>query len=459
MPMANGKKGRVLVVEDDLSERRGLADLLGAWGYETEIAADGEEALGKMPSFEPHVVVSDLRMPRMTGMELLKRVREEWPATALVMLTGQATIEEAVEATKLGALNFLEKPIDPARLQVELRNCLERHDSARQLEIANRRLRDAGLLGSLVGSSKRMEEVMRLIEQVAPSSASVLITGESGTGKELAARTIHELSPRASRAFVAVNCAAIPESLMESEIFGHEKGAFTGANERRLGCFELADNGTLLLDEIGEMPMPTQAKLLRVLEDSRVRRLGSKHEISVDVRVLAATNKVPAEAVAKGQLRNDLYFRLNVVQIEMPPLRDHLEDLEDIVLAILRDLSRKHSRNVLSVDNEVLEMFRHHSWPGNVRELRNALERGVVVSADSILRRKDISTEFGRTALAADDGLRLHPGLTVEDAERRLILETLAFAGNNKTRAAQMLGISLKTLHNKLKHYENQPQS
>lgn len=459
MLMANGKKGRVLIVEDDLSERRGLADLLGAWGYETETAGDGEEALAKLPAFEPHVVISDLRMPRMTGMELLKRVREEWLGIAFIILTGQATVEEAVEATKLGALNFIEKPIDPTRLQVELRNCLERHDSTRQVEIANRRLRDAGLLGRLVGNSKRMHDVMSLIEQVAPSSASVLITGESGTGKELAARTIHELSPRASRPFVAVNCAAIPESLMESEIFGHEKGSFTGANERRLGCFELADSGTLLLDEIGEMPMPTQAKLLRVLEDSRVRRLGSKHEISVDVRVLAATNKVPAEAVTKGQIRNDLYFRLNVVQIEMPPLREHVEDLEEMIAAILSDLNRKHGRDIKGVDPEVLETFRHYSWPGNARELRNTLERGVVVCTDGILRRKDISAEFGRTVLAAEDDLRLRPGLTVEDAERRLIIETLAFAGNNKTRAAQMLGISLKTLHNKLKQYENQPQS
>lgn len=457
--MPNSKKGRILVVEDDLSERRGLSDLLTTWGYETETAADGEEALTKLPSFEPQVVISDLRMPRMTGMDLLRRVREDSPGTTLIILTGQATIEEAVEATKLGAFNFIEKPIDPPRLQVELRNCFDRQENVRQLEIANRRLRDAGILGKLVGHAKPMKEVMTLIEQVAPSSASVLITGESGTGKELAARTIHELSPRASKPFVAVNCAAIPESLMESEIFGHEKGAFTGATERRLGCFELADTGTLLLDEIGEMPMQTQAKLLRVLEDSRVRRLGSKSEISVDVRVLAATNKIPEEAVAKGQLRNDLYFRLNVVQIEMPPLRDHLEDLEDMVAATLEDLSRKHGREVRAVDPEVLEIFRHYSWPGNVRELRNILERGVVICTEGVLRRKDISAEFGRTALAADDGLRLRPGLTVEEAEHRLIVETLAFANNNKTRAAQMLGISLKTLHNKLKQYETQPQS
>ncbi|HUI43956.1 MAG TPA: sigma-54 dependent transcriptional regulator, partial [Terriglobia bacterium] len=371
--MANGKKARVLIVEDDVSERGGLAELLTAWGYDTDTAGDGEDALSKLPAFEPHVVISDLRMPKMTGMELLRRLRDEAPGTALIMLTGQGTVEEAVEATKLGAFNFIEKPIDAKRLQVELRNCLERHESARQLEIAHRRLRDAGVLGRLLGHSKPMQAVMALIEQVAPSSASVLITGESGTGKELAARTLHALSPRKQNPFVAVNCAAIPESLMESEIFGHEKGAFTGATERRLGCFELADTGTLLLDEIGEMPMATQAKLLRVLEDSRVRRLGSKQEISVDVRVLAATNKVPEDAVAKGQLRNDLYFRLNVVQIDMPPLRDHLEDLGELVSGILEDLRRKHGRSVQSVDEEVLEMFRHHSWPGNVRELRNTL--------------------------------------------------------------------------------------
>ena len=457
--MANGRKSRVLVVEDDISERRGLVDLLGAWGYDVEAAADGEEALSKLVSFEPQALISDLRMPQMTGMELLKRVRELAPETSVVMLTGQATVEEAVEATKLGAFNFLEKPVDAKRLQVELRNCLERNESARQLEIANRRLRDAGVLGSLVGRSQRMQTLLSLVQQVAPSSASVLITGESGTGKELAARTIHDLSPRKSRPFVAVNCAAIPESLMESEIFGHERGAFTGATERRLGCFELADSGTLLLDEIGEMPMATQAKLLRVLEDSRVRRLGSKQEISVDVRVLAATNKIPEEAMAKGLLRQDLYFRLNVVHIDMPPLREHLDDLEDLVTATLENLNRKHGRSVSSVDSEVLEIFRRYSWPGNVRELRNTLERALVVCTNSVLHKKDLASDFGRAVAATDDGLRLRPGLTVDEAERRLILETLAFAHNNKTRAAEMLGISLKTLHNKLKEYESQPQS
>ena len=453
------KGSKVLVVEDDAAERQGMADLLSAWGYEVEAAPDGVEALEKIPSFDPAVIISDLRMPRMGGMELLKQVRDSRLASSFIMLTAQGTIEEAVEATKLGAFNFLEKPVDTKRLQVELRNSLERHESERQLEIAHRRLRDAGILGSLVGRSKKMQEVMSLIGLVAPSTASVLIAGESGTGKELAARTIHQLSPRSSKPFVAVNCAAIPETLMESEIFGHEKGAFTGAVERRVGCFELADEGTLLLDEIGEMPVATQAKLLRVLEDSKVRRLGSKSEISVNVRVLAATNKVPEEAVAKGQLRRDLFFRLNVVNIAMPPLREHLEDLPEVVEALLQDLNRKHSRSVNGVEDDVLEIFRRYSWPGNVRELRNTLERAVVVCRDEMLRKKDLSPGFGAPPRPdVDDGLRLRPGMPVAEAERRLIYETLAFTQNNKTRAAEMLGISLKTLHNKLKEYESQPQ-
>jgi DNA-binding NtrC family response regulator len=452
--------GKILVVEDDPHARQGLSDLLTTWGYETESASDGSEALEKVAAFNPAVVISDLRMPQMSGLDLLRQLHAASSGLRFIMLTGQGTIEEAVEATKLGAYNFLEKPVDPKRLQVELRNCLERQDSERNLEVARRRLCDLGVMGSLVGHSAKMQEVMRLIAMVAPSSASVLITGESGTGKELAARTIHELSPRQAKSFVAVNCAAIPESLMESEIFGHEKGAFTGAVERRVGCFELADGGTLLLDEIGEMPPATQAKLLRVLEDSKVRRLGSKSEFAVDVRVLAATNKVPEEAVAAGQLRRDLYFRLNVVHIAMPPLREHLDDLPDLATSILEGLSRKHSRPVKGVSPEVLEAFRRYAWPGNVRELRNALERALLTSSAEILEKENLDPDFGRIAVAGvNDDLRLRPGMTVGDAERRLIFETLAFTENNKTRAAELLGISLKTLHNKLKEYEAQPQS
>jgi DNA-binding NtrC family response regulator len=453
------KNARILIVEDDAYERQGLADLLSTWGYETETAGDGSEALEKVSSFNPAVVISDLRMPRMTGMELLRQVHEVHSGLNFIMLTGQGTIEEAVEATKLGAFNFLEKPLDTKRLQVELRICLERHESERQLEAAHRRLRDLGFLGNIVGRSKNMQEVTSLVSMVAPSRASVLISGESGTGKELVARTIHELSPRRAKPFVAVNCAAIPETLMESEVFGHERGAFTGAIERRVGCFELADGGTLLLDEIGEMPSATQAKLLRVLEDSKVRRLGSKSEISVDVRVLAATNKVPEEAVAKGQLRSDLYFRLNVVHIVLPPLREHPEDLEELTTALLNDLNRKHNRAVKDVDGEVLQAFRRHHWPGNVRELRNVLERMLVTCPGGHLTVHELPRGFGHPGVVEGGAeLRLRPGMTVAEAERRLIFETLASTQKNKTRAAELLGISLKTLHNKLKEYGAQPE-
>jgi transcriptional regulator with PAS, ATPase and Fis domain len=301
-----------------------------------------------------------------------------------------------------------------------------------------------------------MQEIFRLIEMVAPSTASVLITGASGTGKELVARTIHELSPRRGKPFVPINCAAIPETLIESEIFGHEKGAFTGALERRTGCFELAEGGTLLLDEIGEMPIATQAKLLRVLEDRKLRRLGSRVETSVDVRVLAATNKVPDEAVANGELRQDLYYRLNVFNIHMPPLREHKEDIPELVQSLIRDMNSKHGRKVATVSEAVLNAFNNFSWPGNVRELRNTLERAVIVCEGAMIETKHLAPGFGQTVRAAvhdPDAVRLGVGTTVGEAERLLILKTLEATSNNKTRAAEILGISLKTLHNKLKEY------
>ncbi|HMC75188.1 MAG TPA: sigma-54 dependent transcriptional regulator, partial [Terriglobales bacterium] len=337
---------KVLIVEDEDNERTGLAELISAWGYRTETARDGLEALEKISAWSPSIVVTDLKMPRMSGMELIERLDSQPQSMAVVVVTAQGTIDSAVEAMKKGANDFIQKPIDTIRLRSILQNLSTLIETRAELEVTRRKLRDAGSLGSLVGSSKKMQEIFRLIEMVAPSTASVLITGASGTGKELVARTIHELSPRRNKAFIAINCAAIPETLIESEIFGHEKGAFTGALERRTGCFELAEGGTLLLDEIGEMPVATQAKLLRVLEDRKLRRLGSKVETTVDVRVLAATNKVPEEAVARGELRNDLYYRLNVFNIHMPPLREHKEDLADLVQALISDMNTKHGRKV-----------------------------------------------------------------------------------------------------------------
>ncbi len=284
---------KVLIVEDELNARLGLAELISGWGYRTETAEDGIEALERIMSFQPSILLSDLKMPRMDGLQLLTQLREQQSKLAVIMLTAQGTVDSAVESMKRGAYDYIQKPVDPHRLRTILANASRQQNTERELEITRRRLRDTGVLGSLVGQSKVMQEIFVLIEQIASSNVSVLITGESGTGKEIVARTLHQLSPRANKPFVAVNCAAIPEKLIESEIFGHEKGAFTGAVERRAGCFELAEEGTLLLDEIGEMPISTQAKLLRVLEDHRLRRLGSKVETTVDVRVLAATNKVP----------------------------------------------------------------------------------------------------------------------------------------------------------------------
>jgi DNA-binding NtrC family response regulator len=448
---------KVLIVEDEENERIGLAELVSRWGYQTETACDGLEALDKVVAWSPTIVVTDLKMPRMGGMELIERLESQPQTMAVIVVTAQGTIDSAVQAMRMGAYDYITKPIDFNRLRTILQNASERHEDKVEKEVMRRKLRDAGSLGSLVGSSRKMQEIFRLIEMVAPSTASVLITGASGTGKELVARTIHELSPRRSKPFIAINCAAIPETLIESEIFGHEKGAFTGALERRTGCFELAEGGTLLLDEIGEMPVATQAKLLRVLEDRKLRRLGSKVETTVDVRVLAATNKVPEDAVAKGELRNDLYYRLNVFNIHMPLLREHKEDLQELAQSLLSEMSQKHGRKVATISDAVLHAFQNYSWPGNVRELRNTLERAVIVCEGPVMETRHLPPGFGQvTAHAAandPDAVRLGVGTTVEEAERLLILKTLQATGNNKTRAAEILGISLKTLHNKLKEY------
>src|ERR1700726_2688671 len=448
---------RVLIVEDEENERTGLAELVSGWGYRTDTAADGVEALEKIPVFAPSIVITDVKMPRMGGMELVERLADLSESIAVVMVTAQKATDTAFHAGRLGVQDYIEKPIDFRRLRSILTKIDEILNTRTENEILRRSLRDKGALGLLVGASPVMQEIFRLVELVAPSTASVLITGASGTGKELVARTIHNLSPRRNKPFVPINCAAIPETLIESEIFGHEKGAFTGALERRTGCFELAEGGTLLLDEIGEMPVATQAKLLRVLEDSKLRRLGSKVETTVDVRVLAASNKVPEEAVARGELRNDLYYRLNVFNIHMPPLREHKEDIPDLVNLLLSEMGAKHSRKVGAVSEAVMNQFTAYSWPGNVRELRNCLERAVIVCDGGMVETKHLPPGFGqaplRTAANDPDAVRLGVGTTVEEADKMLILKTLEATSNNKTRAAEILGISLKTLHNKLKEY------
>jgi DNA-binding NtrC family response regulator len=456
MGAGNMTQERVLIVEDEENERTGLAELVSGWGYRTDTAVDGVEALEKIPAFAPSIVITDVKMPRMGGMELVERLADLAQSVAVVMVTAQKATDTAFHAGRLGVQDYIEKPIDFRRLRSILNNIGEILNTRTENESLRRRLRDKGALGRLAGASPQMQEIFRLIEQVAPSTATVFITGESGTGKELAARTIHDLSPRRNKPFIPINCPAIPETLIESEIFGHEKGAFTGALERRTGCFELAEGGTLLLDEIGEMPVGTQAKLLRVLEDHKLRRLGSKVETSVDVRVLAATNKIPADAVANGELRQDLYYRLNVFNIHMPALREHKEDIRELAKSLLADMNLKHDRKVADISEAVLNMFQTYSWPGNVRELRNTLERAVVVCEGGLVETKHLPPGFGqsvRPMVNDPDAVHLGVGTTVEEAEKLLILKTLQVTGSNKTRAADMLGISLKTLHNKLKEY------
>jgi DNA-binding NtrC family response regulator len=440
---------RVLIVEDDAPTRAGLAELVRTWGFMTEAASNGEDALKLVTTFRPAIVITDMVMPRMNGLELLRALKDE--ELKIIMLTAQGSVETAVEAVKDGAEDYLTKPVDMQKLKLLLERIAEMNAQKRENEALRRQLREKGSFGRIVGNSPKMRKIYQIIEQAAPTTASVLIIGESGTGKELVAQTIHQLSPRAEAPFVAINCAAIPETLLESEIFGHERGAFTGAIDRRAGCFELADRGTLFLDEIAEMVPVTQVKLLRVLQERKFRRLGGRVEQEVDVRVIAATNMNPLEAIRDGKLRDDLYYRLNVFAIELPPLRDRKDDLPLIIHALLDEFNNRDRRQVKAVAPDAMRMLEMYDWPGNVRELRNVMERATILARGEFIEAQHLP-RFGPPSRAVEptSGVTIAPGMTVDEAERKLILATLEAAGNNKTRAAEMLGISLKTLHNKL---------
>jgi DNA-binding NtrC family response regulator len=451
---------RVLIVEDDPVTRGGLTELVRTWGFAVEAAADGEEALRLVTTFRPAIVVTDLMMPRMGGMQLLKALKGE-EDLKIILLTAQGSVETAVEALKDGAEDYLTKPVDPQKLKLLLLRIAELNAERRANQALRRQLREKGSFGRIVGNSPAMRRIYQTIEQAAPTPASVLIIGESGTGKELIAQTIHQLSPRDAAPFVAINCAAIPETLLESEIFGHERGAFTGATDRRAGCFELADRGTLFLDEIAEMQPVTQVKLLRVLQERKFRRLGGRVEQEVDVRVIAATNVDTATAMREGKLRDDLFYRLNVFTIELPPLRERKEDLGLLVQAFIDEFNARDRRQVRAVAPEAMRMLEAYDWPGNVRELRNVMERATILARGDLvepqhLPRFSAAPAAVMTAAAPKAvepmpaAVTIAPGMTVDEAERKLILATLEAAGGNKTRAAEMLGISLKTLHNKL---------
>jgi DNA-binding NtrC family response regulator len=451
---------RVLIVEDDSAARSGLEQLIRSWGFVADSAADGEDALEKVTSFRPAIVISDLVMPRLDGLGLLRALQAQGADVTTLLLTAQGTVETAVEAMKEGAYDYLTKPVDIQRLKILLDKIVERQETLREVKTLRRQLREHGTFGSMIGNSPEMRKIYAIIEQAAPTSASVLITGDSGTGKELVAQTVHQLSPRASFPFVAINCAAIPETLLESEIFGHEKGAFTGAADRRQGCFELADRGTLFLDEIGEMTPATQVKLLRVLQERRFRRLGGKMEQAVDVRVIAATNVDPLDAVQTGKLREDLFYRLNVFALRLPTLKERKEDLPLLVQAFISEFNARNQKSIAGVDHTAMRILEQHAWPGNIRELRNVIERATILAPGPLIETKHLPPTLldEPHAPAETPQVSLQPGTTVEEAERRLIMMTLAHTGDNKTRAAEILGISLKTLHNKLNKLRLRPK-
>jgi DNA-binding NtrC family response regulator len=448
---------RILIVEDDAAQRVGLQQLLRGWGFSADVAVDGRDALEKLPTVRPTIVLSDLVMPRMGGLDLLTAVVQEDPDITMVLMTAQGTVETAVAAIKQGAYDYLSKPIDPQRLKILLDQIARRHDTQREVRALRRQLQDRGTFGRMIGASPEMRSVYQMVEQAAPTGASILVSGESGTGKELVAQTVHQLSPRKDSPFVALNCAAIPDTLLESELFGHEKGAFTGALARRQGAFELANRGTLFLDEIAEMTPATQAKLLRVLQERSFRTLGGQREQSVDIRVVAATNVDPPEAVRQGKLREDLFYRLNVFAIRLPPLRERKDDIPLLTQAFVREFAQRNGRTVAGVSDRALHLLEQHHWPGNVRELRNVIERAVV-----FCRGSQITPEHLPPSLR--DAPPLPPSLAsprsaeplrraVERAEMETIRAALAATDGRRNDAAEILGISRKTLWEKIKTY------
>ena len=447
---------KLLIVDDEPDIREGLSRLVQRWGYDVRAASSGEEALGLVEAYRPTVVITDLVLPEMDGLELLQKLMAATPAPIVLILTAHGTVKTAVEAMRQGAFYYLTKPVDPLQLQVLLEKSLEQASLTREVDLLRHQLRQKGTYGKLIGGSKGMQAAYRWIELAAKSAGPVFLYGESGTGKELVARTIHDTSARRGGPFVPINCAAIPETLIESEIFGHERGAFTGAVDQRAGCFELADGGTLLLDEIAEMGIGVQAKLLRILQDHVFRRVGGRKEIRVDVRVIAATNRAPATALASGKLREDLFYRLNVFAIALPPLRDRQGDILPLARAFIDEFNVAPSNRVIGLSPDAEQTLLRHPWPGNVRELRNVIQRAVALSTDAVLGADHVAS-----ALLVDSWLPPIPSTprprtprSLREMEHQLIVETLEGTNYDKTRAAVQLGISVKTLYNKIARYK-----
>lgn len=445
----------VLVVDDDELVREVLNARISDWGYRVATAATAAEAEAVAAERDPEIVIADVVLPDASGIELLRRLKEGRRDRPVLLITAHANVEMAVEAMKAGATDFLEKPLDTDKLRTLVdaaREDLRQRDRIRELED---RLDAKPGFGHLLGASPAMEEVFDAIRLLSENKASAIITGESGTGKELVARSIHSLGRRSRGPFVALNCAAIPEGLIESELFGHVEGAFTGARRDREGCFEAADGGILFLDEIAEMPASLQPKLLRILEEGRVRRVGGEREVAFDVRVLAATNRDPARAMEEGDLREDLYYRLAVFEVRLPPLRDRPEDIPLLAHHFALGANERHGTSVEGLRDEALELLAAYDWPGNVRELRNVVERSAIVAGSGFVDPSHLPP-YLREGEGRPERVVVPVGTPVREAEKELILKTLEAVDHNRTEAARRLGVDVKTVYNKLKRYEEE---
>ncbi len=441
----------ILVADDEKNIREGLREALALDGYEVATAADGREALDAVSRGAVDLLITDLKMPRLSGEELLKNVTAQYPTMPVIILTGHGTIESAVQAMHDGAYDFLTKPVNLDRLSLLVKRALANRELAVQNRAMQEELERRSGFASIIGRSAEMKQVFEMVRQVAPSRSSVLITGESGSGKEMIAEALHYNSPRKDKSFIKLHCAALTESLLESELFGHEKGAFTGAIARKRGRFELAHLGTLFLDEIGEINQNVQIKLLRVLEEKRFERVGGEETIEVDVRLIAATNRDLKEAIGKGAFREDLYYRLNVVNIHIPPLRERKEDIPLLVAAFLKEFSQENGKPMEGIDAKARLALYNYSWPGNVRQLRNSIESAVVLAKGSTITMEDLPPNI--RGESGGDSLRLPLGASLADVEKEVIRSTLAREGGNKSRTAEILGIGRKTLHRKIEEY------
>ncbi len=444
-------KDKLLIVDDEKNIREGLQKALTLDGYDVMLASDGREALDRIEEGDIDLVITDLKMPRLSGEELMKDALENYPYLPIIILTGHGTIENAVEAMRNGAYDFITKPLNIDKLSLIVKRALENSSLKRQNRELLNQLKKKYSFENIIGKSAPMKKVFEIVELVAPSRANVLIYGESGTGKEMIADAIHHNSPRRDKPYVKVHCAALPETLLESELFGHEKGAFTGAIMRKRGRFELASLGTIFLDEIGEISLKTQVKLLRVIQEREFERVGGEHPVKVDVRIISATNKNLKEEIERGNFREDLYYRLNVVSIHVPPLRDKKDDIPLMVHKFIEDFSRENNKEIEGITNGALKSLMSYKWPGNVRELRNVIESIVVLTKSKVITEQDLPPDI----LSKDERsyLKLQAGVDLGEAEKRLILFTLENTGGNKTKASEILRIGRKTLHRKLAEY------